>query len=320
MLFQKCFVQMFGRAVLLLAAVLLVPFATAAENAGAKARLAHLEIEIWPEYDQSAALVILKGELAAGSDRAVTLRIPVASGGPIAVAQSSAAGSNLLNMPYDRSDGKDAITLRMQVPERFFHIEFYDPINIGSNKREYRYVWPGDLAADKISVHIQQPALSNDFAITPAFSESATGKDKLVYWSKDLGAAPAGKAVPIALRYTKSDARTSKKILEVTEPDTHAASEPSPGSAPAPAAPVIDVDAVKPADGVMRGSSESKDDWMSAAFLVFLAAMAAGVLWFNLRTTGPAVDKGGDKRFCTKCGNKLNRGDRFCSKCGTAVA
>ena len=93
---------------LALAALFLLPVPNvfAAENAGAKARLAHLEIEIWPEYDQSAALIILKGELAADSARAVSLRIPAASGGPIAVAQASAAGGNLLNMPYERSDGK----------------------------------------------------------------------------------------------------------------------------------------------------------------------------------------------------------------------
>jgi predicted amidophosphoribosyltransferase len=69
----------------------------------------------------------------------------------------------------------------------------------------------------------------------------------------------------------------------------------------------------------MRGSSESKDDWMPAVFLLLLAVLAAGVLWFNLRSTGPATEKGGDKRFCSQCGNKLHRGDRFCSKCGTAV-
>lgn len=318
-LFQKVFAQISGCAVLLLAAALMVPSVSAAENAGNKARLAHLEIEIWPEYDQSAALIILKGELAADSGRAVSLRIPLASGGPIAVAQSAAAGGNLLNMPYERSDGKDAITLRFQALERFFHIEFYDPINTGSSRRDYRYVWPGDLAADRISVHVQQPATSNDFAITPAFSQSATGNDKLVYWSKDIGAAPAGQPVTIALRYTKSDTRTSKKILEESAPAAASGGGPAPATSSAPASPAIDVNAVAPTDAMMRGSSESKDDWMPAVFLLLLAVLAAGVLWFNLRSTGPAAEKGGDKRFCSKCGNKLNRGDRFCSKCGTAV-
>ena len=167
-------------------------------------------------------------------------------------------------------------------------------------------------------MHVQQPAASKDFAITPAFSQSATGNDKLVYWSKDIGAAPAGQSVAIALRYTKSDSRTSKKILEESAPAT--ASAPDKGSAPAPASPAINVNTVTPVDNVMRGSSESKDDWMPAVFLLLLAALAAGVLWFNLRSTGQAAEKGGDKQFCSKCGNKLRRGDRFCSKCGNAVA
>ena len=154
------------------------------------------------------------------------------------------------------------------------------------------------------------------FRSTPAFSQSATGNDKLVYWSKDIGAAPAGQTVAIALRYVKSDSRTSKKILEESAPAT--ASAPDKGSAP-PAAPSIDFNAVTPTETVMRGSSESKDDWMPAVFLLLLAALAAGVLWFNLRSTGQAPEKASDRQFCSQCGNKLHRGDRFCSKCGTAV-
>jgi ribosomal protein L32 len=198
------------------------------------------------------------------------------------------------------------------VPERFFHVEFYDNINTGSSKREYRYVWPGDIAADRVSVHVQQPATATDFAITPAFSESMTGNDTLLYWVKEIGAAPAGKALPITLRYNKSDARTSKKILGVV----------TPVAASAPGAPEIDVDAVKPADTAPRGSSDAREDWILVAFLVLLAAVTAGILWFKWRRErrehAPA-EATYDARFCSKCGNALRSDDRFCSKCGKEV-
>ncbi len=294
---------------MLAAALALLP-AFAAENAGGKARLANLQIEIWPEYDKPAALVLLKGEIAPGVDRSVTVRIPLASGGPLAVAQSSAAGGNLLNMPYERTDGKNYITLRMQVPDRFFHIEFYDKLDTGSSKREYRYVWPGDIAADRVSIHVQQPATARDFAITPAFSESATGNDTLVYWNKQMGAAPAGKALPITLRYTKSDARTSKNILGAA----------APAAAAAPGGPAVDVAAVKPAETVLRGSSASREDWIPVIFLTLLAAVTAGILWYRWRRERQSADVAGDARFCRKCGNALRSGDRFCSKCGNAVS
>lgn len=296
----------------MVAAALITLPACAAENTGVKARLANLEIEIWPEYDKPATLVLLKGEIAPGADRSISVRIPASSGGPLAVAMSATPGGNLLNMPYDRTEGKDYITLRMQAPERFFHIEFYDKLNTGSDKREYRYVWPGDLAADHVSVHVKQPATSKEFSITPAFGKSAMGNDGLTYWSSDMGAAPAGKALAVTLRYTKSDARVSKDILGMVAP-----------AAPAkPTAPVIAPDAVKPAATAVRGSSDSRDDWTTALFLVLLAAAAAGIFWFNWRRAGEggAAAIASDARFCTKCGNALRKGDRFCSKCGKAAA
>jgi hypothetical protein len=302
----------FRRALLLFAAALVMLPAAAAENAAGKARLAKLQIEIWPEYDQPSALVFLKGELAPGADRSITLRIPAASGGPLAVAQSNTAGGNLLNLPYERTDGKDIITLRMQVPDRFFHIEFYDRINTGNDKREYRYVWPGDIAADNLSVHVQQPATARDFAITPAFSESGTGGDSLLYWRKEMGAAPAGKALSITLRYTKSDVRTTKQIIGEHPPETAGAS--------APAAKPLDVDAVKPDETLLRGSTESREDWIPAIFLAVLALVTAGVLWFRWRRERKADGVAGAARFCSKCGNALHSGDRFCAKCGQAAA
>ena len=311
-MFQFLSAPMFRRVGLMFAAALIMLPAGAAENAAVKARLANLEIEIWPEYDKPATLVLLKGEIAPGADRSISVRIPASSGGPLAVAMSATPGGNLLNMPYDRTDGKDYITLRMQAPERFFHIEFYDKLNTGSDKREYRYVWPGDLAADHVSVHVKQPATSKEFSITPAFGKSAMGNDGLTYWSSDMGAAPAGKALAVTLRYTKSDARVSKDILGMVAP-----------AAPAtPTAPVIAPDAVKPAATAVRGSSDSRDDWTTALFLVLLAAAAAGIFWFNWRRAGEggAAAIASDARFCTKCGNALRKGDRFCSKCGKAAA
>ena len=88
------------------------------------------------------------------------------------------------------------------------------------------------------------------------------------------------------------------------------------------ATPVIAPDAVKPAATAVRGSSDSRDDWTTALFLVLLAAAAAGIFWFNWRRAGEggAAAIAGDARFCTKCGNALRKGDRFCSKCGKAAA
>ena len=102
-----------------LASLVLPAFALAQTGGAPKGnpRLASLNIEIWPEYDRPAALVILRGALAESVKlpAAVTLRLPAASGGPGAVAYSKAADGNLLNLKYESAKSGDFITLKFEV-------------------------------------------------------------------------------------------------------------------------------------------------------------------------------------------------------------
>jgi hypothetical protein len=271
-----------------------------------KPRLANLEIEIWPEYDRPAALVLLKGELAAAG-QAITLRLPVSSGGPSAVAQSSTADGKLLDLPYERIDAKDFITLRIQPPDRFFHVEYYDKLNTSKAQREYRYLWSGDLAVDRLGVHVQQPAAATGIAITPTFTENIPGNDTLIYWTKDMGAVPAGKTLPVTIRYSKSDARTSKELLGPVN------------SAPADAPAVPSIADTPPASDVaVPGTFDPRTDWIPAAIFALLGALGAGfMLWRWRRGSVKAATGVG---FCVKCGNPLRADDRYCAKCGAAVS
>src|SRR3972149_4110213 len=145
-----------SRILLLILAILLSPaFAAAAsarDLARGNPRLAGLQIEIWPEFDRpAAALVILKGEIAANVPlpAAVSLRIAASSGGPSAVASSAGLNGNLANLKYDRKDAGEFITLKFEAPERVFHIEFYDPLVTSAPGRSYAYAWTGDLPIDR---------------------------------------------------------------------------------------------------------------------------------------------------------------------------
>jgi hypothetical protein len=300
----------FAAAIAALAFALLSQPAPAAEpkmfnTLPGKPRLANLEIEIWPEYDRPAALILLKGELSAGG-QAISLRLPASSGGPSAVAQSSTAGGKLLDLPFERTNAKDFITLRIQPPDRFFHVEYYDKLDTGKDKREFRYQWLGDLAVDRLSVHVQQPSASAGFAITPAFTDSVTGNDTLNYWTKDMGAAPAGKALPITIRYTKSDARTSKELLgPMASPVTDPAATLPPVSGPSTS------------ESALPGSADPLAYWIPAVIFALLGAVAA---WFIWRRRKGAVAASSGMSFCNQCGNLLGAADRFCSKCGTVVS
>ncbi len=289
-----------SRILVLILAVMLSPAFAAAPAARVVAkgnpRLASLQIEIWPEFDRPAALVILKGEIAAAValPAAVSLRIAAASGGPAAVAYSAESSGNLLNLKYDRRNAGDFIALKFDAPERFFHVEFYDPLVTSAPDRSYTYVWTGDLAVDRLSVILQEPAAASDLSVQPALESTAVGQDGLRYRSAELGSFQAGKRLDVEVRYTKTDPRTSTEIVKPKSPD----SSPLPSAGP---------------------SKTELAIWLIGIVAVLgLGAWAAMMWWYGRkrRSESPPSHAG----FCPKCGAPSASGDRFCSKCGAQLA
>src|SRR5689334_812791 len=144
--------------------VLLAPLPAPAQ--GARPSMASLTIEIWPEYDRPDALVILRGVLAQDVKlpARVALRIPAASNGPAAVAYSTSADGSLLNLRHEPSKSGEYVTLSFELPERYFHVEFYEPIGATGAARTFRYTWPGDYAVGRATVSVQEPAASQGLA------------------------------------------------------------------------------------------------------------------------------------------------------------
>lgn len=288
-------------AMLALAMLLLPAFALAQTGGAAKGnpRLASLSIEIWPEYDRPAALVILKGALAEGVKlpAAVALRLPVASGGPAAVAFSATPDGNLLNLKHERASAGEFVTIKFEVPGRFFHIEFYEPIATTLPARSYRYAWPGDLAAERVTVVVQEPAAANAISVEPNLELASTGQEGLRYRAAELGALEAGKPLPIVVRYTKLDMRPSAEIMK-----------PKAGEAPAAAASTAPAVAGAPFPG-----------WVLGLLAVALLAVGASLLffWWRRRAARPATLPHG---ACTQCGAPRVPGNRFCGDCGAKLA
>jgi hypothetical protein len=278
-------------------------------------RLASLEIDIWPEFDRPAVLVILHAQIAEDVTlpASVSLRIPSSSGGPAALAYATSEDGQLLNLPYERTDAQaDFITLTFSPPERFFQVEFYDPLRTDNAGKNYSYVWPGDLAVDQVSVEVQQPAGATELSVQPELGAAVVRPDGLSYREAGLGASNVGDTLTIDVRYQKTDPRTSTEILGLVTP--------APPSA---------------AGGT--GAEGGVPRWL--LLLPLLAALAIGasfVVFWRRRGSLPSasargVTRAGRRReratgqrenaagFCTRCGNRLRSGDRFCPECGTVV-
>jgi hypothetical protein len=155
---------------------------------------------------------------------------------------------------------------------------------------------------------------ASNFSVTPALSDSSPGNDSLTYWFKDLGPTPAGKALPVIIRYTKNDARTSREILgpatanssaNTVNPTANATGNVN-GAAAAPAD-----------DGSSRVAPAARDSLILSAVFAGLAVLVAALFWWRRKSASPAMGAAG---YCTRCGNALRTGDRYCSKCGAAAA
>lgn len=263
----------------------LAPGAQAASNPP----LANLQIEIWPEHDRPQVLVIFRGELAPNTrlPAELSLRIPASSGGPAAVAYAEHESGKLLNLPYKHEEAGNFILVNIRPPQRFFHLEFYDRMALDKAQREYRYAWPGDVAAERVSVFVKEPAGSSNLTVQPSMEVRGRSPDGLTHRAAQLGALKAGQQLPIEIRYTKPDPRPSTEIMgEIAAPPG------TPAETPSPAWPLV----------------------LVAAGAVVLIGSVAALVWRRRR-----VQPAGSGNFCAKCGRATKAGDRFCADCGAAL-
>jgi len=285
--------------------------------------LSTLTIELWPEFDRPATLVILKGTLAASVPlpAQLTLHIPAASGGPFAVAAADASGK-LLNTQYTTAPSGDTIAINLTTDFPAFHIEYYDPaLTITGDARDYTFQWTADYAVSTATVRVQEPVDARDLTAEPAVDPAGKADFGLNYYSASLGALSAEQSLSFHLRYSKSTSTLSSEVVNKNTPvplATPTVTQPLPPRSNL--APIL----------------------LAAAGGVGLLLISFGVWSFvrNRRETEterprrrrrrvasdgdeplsePHLEAPAPAQFCTQCGQPLLTSDRFCRNCGTPV-
>jgi zinc-ribbon domain len=306
-------------------------------------RLAILTIDVWPEFDRPASvLVIYRGQLAPdiALPAQVKVRIPASAGAPSAVAlpqpgSESAPVNQWLDLVASKqvtlTRSGDWIEVSFAPISRLFNLEFYDPLNTVTFDRRYTLIWPGDLVADAVAVNVREPLGAASFQSTPALPPGVTDDEGLVAHQWAPGGLAAGQPLTLSLSYRREDKRTSVEALQLATP----------------------VPTQPPVPSVVTATESS---WLLVvALAVGLALMAGGVLWYarsrravafrpyepkfrhaqgrrSVRTSGgkrprpqprravtAPAETSQDAGFCTQCGKPLRSDDVFCSRCGGRV-
>lgn len=270
-----------------------------------------LQIDLWPEYDSPAMLVIYRARLAPNVQFPVnlTFRIPVGAGKPNAVAERS--GNLLLEVDYTRVEQGEwgLITFTANQPE--IQIEYYDPsIRKNDGKRAYIYNWPGDYDIDGVVMLVQQPTGAENMRISPRLSDVTQDARGLVYYGAEIGSFKANEIFKLTIDYEKDSDSLTVEFLPIE-------------SAP------IDENTAG------RVSLVTIVPW--GLGLLGVIIIFAGIYWYwaterkqgktarksrkvTVKETDEAISASTNQgAYCAQCGKRASAGDKFCRACGNKL-
>lgn len=257
-----------------------------------------VQVQLWPEYDQPAMLVIYTIELAEGTalPAEVRVRIPAAAGEPNAVAV--AVDDQLLTTPYTRETSGEWSEIVITTDSRVLHVEYYDPgLRFDGRSRAFDYTWPEGISVGELIVRVQVPPGSANMQFSAAMGTPLVSSDTLSYYTRSFGPVAENEGFDFSLSYSKSSDRLT-------------------------------------VDTLAGEGSASRPWWVWLLVGLGVVLIGAGG-WFYFNDTKKSAKKARSKyarkkgsasrkasvgkkaaRFCHNCGSASQAGDKFCRECG----
>jgi hypothetical protein len=274
-------------------------------------RLASLQINVWPEYDDARVLVMYDGAVAdtANLPRDISLFIPsTASLNAAAYVDGNGTFITIPGTPATQDTGDGFLRVTIKLPAPKFHLEYYyNPLE-GSPDKSMEFVYKAAQPAENVQLDIQQPLKSDKFATDPVTQVKTTDPHNFTFYVFNYATMDTGQTQRVKVSYTKAD------------PSPSIASIPQPASAPA------DTQLPLPANSLLP----------SVLIAAALALMAlGGFAWWSrgrnaMETAAAEVDAPRRRHgrqsahsnalrtgFCVQCGRGLEADAVFCPRCGT---
>jgi hypothetical protein len=266
--------------------------------------LSSVSVDIWPEYDQPAILVIYHLSISASTTLPVSISLHIPAQAEVFAVANSDPTSGLVNAPYDRTvDGSQA-TLTLTANSKEVQVEYYDKLVKNGTARHIVYEWAGDYAVDSFAVAIQQPVGATDMVTNPILPQNPIAQDGFVYFQSASQPLSAGQTYTLTADYNKiTDALSTTGLpVQPTQPLT----SNTPGR--------VTMSAVLP--WVLAG--------VGGALIIF--GIVGGIYMWRNGTRRSSI---GRKRhaqaqqtsdseaiYCPQCGKRAQPGDMFCRTCG----
>ena len=188
-------------------------------------------------------------------------------------------------------------------------IEYYQPLDIEGNKRQFKYQWFGDYPVQQFIVTILIPSDSTDLVTSPALDRTEpVANGTMTSGTVTRNDLLMGHSFQFELEYQ----RTSTALTKPDQPTAQAAVQP-----------------VSPVNEDTPGRvSIANLPWIIGAFGLALIGIALYSYWRSTQTSDSEPRKRAHRKvdeaevgqaYCHECGTRAQGGDRFCRTCGSRL-
>ncbi|MCB0255146.1 MAG: zinc ribbon domain-containing protein [Anaerolineae bacterium] len=271
-------------------------------------------VEVWPEYDQPAVLVILNGAVQPASGFPVSVRVPVPAGAEVNAVAFPGDDGRLISVPWQSETTAAGQDIVFTLEQADFVVEYYDAEISPPPNRSFELDLAAPYPVQQATVTLRLPTRASDLQTTPEMEPAGTDDLGNPLVSMQVGPLAAGQPVPLAVSYTKAD------------------------NTPTVANAVVGDEVVAQTPAASTGL-----DWPLLVGAAILALVViAGVVYMvwrrrqqvggsrqarrrAAREKGAAPEssssaakpqKAAQNLFCPQCGTKYEAADKFCRSCG----
>jgi hypothetical protein len=299
------------RVVLLLVFVLMLFMLPVNAGAASDVTLENLTIQLWPDHDQLAVLVIYDFNLDANTPLPATMRFQIPSSANLAAVASDSGGA-LVDVAHDllAAQGNSQVVTFTITDQAGYHLEYYLPYTLEGKVRNFVFTWPGDYAVKSFNLALQKPSAATNITTDPLLADIPSDQNGFAYQATSILTLAAHQTFSLKVRYENDSDTLSASTLRIQ-----------------PSSPLTDT---------LPGqvSLMTYVPWVLAGLALLLIVGGISWYWFSSRgSTGSserrrhisARDKTPDDAtqdrqvYCHQCGKRAQTDDRFCRTCGAEL-
>ena len=288
--------------VLAILIVMLIPNSIRAQD---ELHLSLVSVDIWPEYDQPAVLMIYRITLAPETSLPASLSLRIPSGAQINAVAVVDPIKGLVNTPYDSSIQGQWSVLKIPTNSLQVQVEYYTPLAKDGINRHIVFEWPGDYVLDTLEANFLRPLEAGSVTISLPPIDTSPGQDGLTNYRVRAVSLAADQSFTLKIDYQRNTDALSISSLPVQAVTT-----------PGPDTPGhISMTGILPL--ILAG----------IGMLLIVAGIIGFVVWQRgaqgSQLARVRVAKGEENEdefiYCHQCGKRAQPGDIFCRTCGTRL-